>query len=98
MDSRVDFDTGSAALYAPAALPVAPVLLPEDELETPPLPRDHPKWVQDAVAVSARARRLLRALKPIVLRVLTFWDHRRASLTIEGRTLSVDGSGSYRLE
>ncbi len=96
--ARVDPDV-TPTMYAPvcgtnAVLP----LLPEDELETPPLPREHPKWVKDALAVSQRARQLIAHLKPVMMRVLTFWDHRVRGVTIGGRELSVDISGSYRIE
>jgi hypothetical protein len=73
-------------------------LLPDDELETPPLPREHPKWVKDALAVSQRARQLIANIKPAVIRVLTFWDHRTRGISIGSRELSVDTCGSYRLE
>jgi hypothetical protein len=78
----------------------APVLalLPDDEFETPPLPREHPKWVRDALAVSQRARQLIARLRPVILQVLTFWDHHVRSIAIGGRDLRVDISGSYRLE
>lgn len=79
------------------SLPLLP-LIPDDELETPPLPREHPKWVKDAVAVSQRARRLITQLRPAVVRVLTFWDHHVRSIAIAGRELSVDVSGSYRID
>lgn len=79
------------------SLPLVPAL-PEDELETPPLPREHPKWVKDALAVSARARAVIHKLRPVIVRVLTFWDHRLRSITIGGRELSIDASGSYRME
>lgn len=87
--SRIDPLSGSAGV-----LP----LLPDDELETPPLPREHPKWVKDALAVSQRARQILLRLQPLAVRVLTFWDHRRHGIAIGGRALTVDVSGSYRLE
>jgi hypothetical protein len=72
-------------------------LISEDELETPPLPREHPKWVRDAVAVSQRARAIIQRLGPIVVQVLTFWDHHARSVAIGGRRLEIDPSGSYRL-
>ena len=61
------------------------------------LPRDHPAWQRDVVSISARARELLARLPRAVMRVLTFWDHVRRSVTITGRTLEIDPSGSYRL-
>jgi hypothetical protein len=73
-------------------------LVPDDELETPPLPREHPKWVKDALAVSQRARALIARMRPIAARVLTFWDHHVRGIVIGGRRLSVDASGSYRME
>ncbi len=96
---RIDPDT-SPALYAPSvggSTPILP-LIPEDELETPPLPREHPKWVKDAAAVSQRARQIIAHLRPVIIRVLTFWDHHARSIAVGGRELSVDVSGSYRLE
>jgi len=79
------------------SLPLLP-LVPDDELETPPLPREHPKWIKDALGVSQRARRLIAQLQPIIIRVLTFWDHHVRSIVVGGRQLSVDVSGSYRIE
>ena len=79
------------------SFPVLP-FVPDDELETPPLPREHPKWVKDAVAVSQRARQLIVRLPPVLVRVLTFWDHHLRGIVVGGRKLSVDVSGSYRLD
>lgn len=95
--SRIDPDA-NPALYAPVGGTAALIpLLPEDELETPPLPREHPKWVKDALAVSARTRRLVSQLRPVVVRVLTFWDHHVRTITVGGRELSIDASGCYRM-
>lgn len=77
----------------PAALPFA--LQPDDELETPVLPREHPRWVRDALTVSARARRLFANLRPAAISVLGFWDHQTRAVTIGRRALGVDSSGSY---
>lgn len=88
--ARIDPLSGSAA----AALP----LIPDDELETPPLPREHPKWVRDALAVSQRARRIASQLKPLAMRVLTFWEHRSHAIFVGGRKLSIDAAGSYRID
>lgn len=78
----------------------APVLalLPDDELETPPLPREFPKWTKDALAVSQRARQIIATLRPAIVRVLTFWDHHIRSAIVGGRELQVDVSGSYRID
>ncbi|MDP9025073.1 MAG: hypothetical protein M3N13_06860, partial [Candidatus Eremiobacteraeota bacterium] len=67
-------------------------------VETPLLPRDHPAWMRDALALSTRARAWLATLKPAGVRVLTFWDHAVRSISIMGHTLSVDASGSYRMD
>lgn len=87
----------SVAVGLPAPAPLAYEALPEVELETPYLPRDHPPWLRDAVAISTRARELLTRMKPIAMRVLSFWDHAVRGITVAGRRLSVDASGSYRL-
>jgi hypothetical protein len=55
-----------------------------------------PAWQRDVVAVSARVRALLQTLRPIVIGVLTFWDHALRSVRIGGRRLEIDPSGSYR--
>lgn len=86
---RVDPLSGSLPLLPP---------VPDDELETPPLPREHPKWVKDALAVSSRARSVIAHVRPAIVRVLTFWDHHIRSIVIHGRELSVDPSGSYRFD
>jgi len=47
--------------------------------------------------VSARVRAILDGLRPVVVRVLSFWDHAVRAVRIAGRRLEVDPSGSYRL-
>ncbi|HWT06752.1 MAG TPA: hypothetical protein VN224_13405 [Xanthomonadales bacterium] len=61
------------------------------------LPRDHPAWQRDILSVSARARAVVAALRPVVVRVLTFWDHVIRSVTIGRRRVEVDPSGCYRV-
>ncbi|HTD36190.1 MAG TPA: hypothetical protein VK669_01655 [Candidatus Limnocylindrales bacterium] len=61
------------------------------------LPRDHPAWQRDVLAVSARARELLARLRPVTVRVLTFWDHVLRAIVVGGRRVEVDPSGSYRM-
>ncbi len=87
--SRIDPLAGSAGV-----LP----FVPDEELETPALPREHPKWVKDAVAVSGRARALIARMKPAVLRVLAFWDHHVRAASVGGRRLRIDASGSYSVD
>jgi hypothetical protein len=36
-------------------------------------------------------------LRPLVVHVLSFWDHAVRAVRIAGRRLEVDPSGSYRL-
>ena len=78
----------TAAAIAPA--PVADVELPAT------LPRDHPAWQRDMLAVSARVRAALANMRPAVVRVLTFWDHVVRSVSVGGRRVEVDPSGCYR--
>jgi len=62
------------------------------------LPRDHPPHAADAISLGSRARSVLARLRPLVVRIATFWDHRIRTCTIGARRLSVDAAGSYRLE
>jgi len=89
---------GRQATLAPRdSEPVLPVVAPlENEREL--LPHDHPKWVTDGISISQRARMLVANLKPVMVRALTFWDHRVRSIAIAGRRLQIDPSGSYRIE
>jgi hypothetical protein len=87
----------SAAL-AIASLSIAPPQVADGGAEMPAsLPRDHPAWQRDMLAVSARVRALLAQLRPVAVRVLTFWDHAVRSVSLGGRRLDVDPTGSYRL-
>jgi hypothetical protein len=61
------------------------------------LPRDHPAWQRDILSVSARARAVVAALRPVVVRALTFWDHVVRSISVGSRRIEVDPSGCYRL-
>jgi hypothetical protein len=76
---------------------IVPVVA-EAELETALLPRDQPRWVKDAVAVSLRARELIAKLRPAAVRVLCFWDHRIRAIVVGDRNVRVDASGSYRAD
>jgi len=77
--------------------PIVPRIA-EADMETALLPHDHPKWVKDALSVSNRAKELIGALRPAVIRVLSFWDHRIRSAFIGGSHITIDPSGSYRAE
>lgn len=70
----------------------------ESEAENSLLPRDHPKWARDAVTLSQRAREIILLLRPVVVKILTFWDHRVRSAWIGGSRVCIDPSGSYRVE
>ncbi len=70
----------------------------ESEFDGSLLPRDHPPWVKDALSVSQRARELIARLRPAIVRVLSFWDHRFRSAVVGGARISIDPSGSYRAE
>jgi hypothetical protein len=71
------------------------------DLETPDaapsLPSDHPAWQRDVVSISSRARHIIATLRPLVIKVLNFWDHRFGDIALGGRTFGIDASGCYRL-
>jgi hypothetical protein len=104
MSGRVDPDAapgalqGSAVAALLATLPPPPVALDPDIEVGNQLPPEHPAWSKDTLSVSMRARALLARIRPVVVKVLTFWDHRVRSIFVGGRALSVDASGSYRLD
>jgi len=83
-------ETGRSEAIVPAVA--------DAELETALLPRDHPRWVKDAIAVSQRAREIIAKLRPVVMRVLSFGDHRIRSIVVGDRSVSVDPSGCYRVD
>jgi hypothetical protein len=93
-------DAASASVVDPPALFATPIAAPpaEVELDAPSsLPGGHPMWQRDVLAVSARVRAIVAALRPIAVHVLTFWDHVVRSISIGQRRLEIDPSGSYRL-
>ncbi len=93
-------DAASASVVDPPALPATPIAAPLGEVEldaAPSLPGGHPAWQRDVLAVSARVRAIVAALRPVVVHVLTFWDHVVRSVSIGQRRVEVDPSGSYRL-
>ena len=99
---RVETDERPRHADAPGLQPVssdaAVPAVGEGSFEGTLLPRDHPKWNKDALTVSQRARDLIARLRPVVVKALTFWDHRIRSTVIGGRRVAVDPSGSYRAE
>jgi len=96
----VETDELPGAIGPPATRASEPVVaaLGEADLDAGQLPNDHPAWVRDAVAVSRAARALLARLKPIVVKVVTFWDHRVRCIAVGGRRVAIDASGSYKIE
>ena len=90
----------TAAKLEPA-LPAPGIVVADAEREQLPdglLPADGPAWQRDAVLISARVRALLESLRPVVVRVLGFWDHLVRSVAVgPGRRLEIDPSGCYRL-
>ncbi len=87
-------------LFGAAAAAIIPAGFDVDvdvELQ-PALPGDHPAWQRDVLAISARVRAILATLRPIAVRVITFWDHVARSVTLgNGRSIEIDPSGCYRL-
>lgn len=103
MSARVEADSqgtlGTTVTQPGAAVPPPPVVFDnDDQFGGPALPNDHPKWLRDAVSLSQRARALITTLKPVVLHVMSVWDHRARSIVIAGRKVVVDASGSYRMD
>jgi hypothetical protein len=99
MLQRVESDD-SHALAASSEAYAEPIV-PEAEdvqLGSDSLPHEHPRWVKDSLAVSQRARELIARLRPIAIRVLTFWDHRVRSAFVGGLHVRIDPSGSYRID
>ena len=98
---RVDGDDSRAQGPQPHAVAVAAeqmvVPVGESEADTSLLPRDHPKWARDAVTLSQRAREIVARLRPVLVKILTFWDHRVRSAWIGGSHVCIDPSGSYRI-
>lgn len=96
----IEADELSNAIGTPVLRASEPVVaaLGEAGLDAGQLPNDHPQWVRDAVAVSRAARHLVARLRPIFIRVLTFWDHGVRCIAVAGRRVGVDASGSYRIE
>jgi len=70
----------------------------DDQFGGPALPSDHPAWLKDAVSLSQRARALVAKLKPVVVHVVGVWEHRLRSIVVGGRKMTVDPSGSYRMD
>jgi hypothetical protein len=97
---RIELDETPATLSARLEVGRSEAAVPpvaRTDLETALLPQDHPRWVKDAVAVSQRARELIAKLRPVIVHVLSFWDHRIRSIMVGDRCVAVDPSGCYRV-
>jgi hypothetical protein len=100
MFRRIELDESPAALSARLEAGRSEAVVPavaEAELETALLPQDHPRWIKDAVAISQRGRELIAKLRPVIVHVLSFWDHRIRSIMVGNRCVAVDPSGCYRV-
>lgn len=95
---RIEFERSRGVPAAPPEPVPAEYIVSDAERETPLLPRDHPAWMRDAVALSGHARRWMQRLRPIFIHVLTFWDHAVRSICVAGRRISVDAAGCYRID
>lgn len=86
------------ALLYPLAVAAPMLPIDADAAGLPALPNDHPQWQRDIVSISARARAIVARAVPIVVRTLSYWDHRIREVAFGPRTLSVDPAGCYRLQ
>ena len=108
MSARVDPDAQAAANAPSNALALAlpsssaPLALTaidyDDRWGGHTLPGDHPPWMKDTLSISQRARALIATLRPVVLKVIAFYEHHVRSIVVGNGRLSVDSSGSYRLD
>ncbi len=89
--------TFDPALVYPLAL--APALPPidADASGVPEFSSEHPQWQRDVVSISSRTRALLATIVPVVVRTLSYWDHRIREIALGTRTLGIDPAGCYRL-
>ncbi len=88
-------DPGAILALQPASAP--PHVIDPDAAGDARLPADHPAWQRDVLSISSRARAIIAAIVPTVVRTLSFWDHRARELVLGTRTLAVDPAGCYRL-
>ena len=85
-----------ALVYPLAIVPALPPI-DADASGIPELPSDHPQWQRDVVSISSRARAVIAHVVPVVVRALSYWDHRIREIAFGARTLSIDPAGCYRL-
>jgi len=93
-----DATTAQGLIDAPLPLAIGNVSADPDASEIRArLPTDHPAWQVDTFSISSRTRAFLTTLRPVVVAVVSFWDHAVRTLSLGTETLSVDLSGCYRL-
>lgn len=89
-------ETNAVVGLTPLTLPA--LGLPDTEPDADlALPSDHPRWQRDVLSISTRARAVLANVAPVVIRVLTYWDHRLREIAFGTRRLGIDPAGCYRL-
>ncbi len=93
---RPNLGTAPALAQPAEAAPVASEAADLESIAEIALPREHPKWAKDRFTISAATKRWLDRITPVVIRVFGFWDHRVHRLPLDGVTIEVDVSGSYR--
>jgi hypothetical protein len=99
MVRRADIDENPFGLSPGVLQPDPPVVPVADaDVQSGWLGQDHPRWPSDAVALSKAARELVAKLRPVVIAVRSFWDHRLRYVAIGGLRIGVDAGGSYRIE
>jgi len=93
-----DATTAQGLIDAPLPLAIGNVSADPDASEIRArLPTDHPAWQVDTFSISSRTRAFLTTLRPVVVAVVSFWDHAVRTLSLGTGTISVDLSGCYRL-
>ncbi len=106
MSARVDPDAQVSANSVSNALALGSSAAPaaiasidyDDRYGGQTLPGDHPPWMKDTLSLSQRARALLATLRPVVMKVIAYYEHHVRSIVVGNGRLSVDASGSYRLD
>ncbi len=106
MSARVDQDaqasanagSNALALFPSAATVALTAIDYDDRYGGHTLPGDHPAWMKDTLSLSQRARALIATLRPVVMKVIAYYEHHIRSIVVGNGRLSVDPSGSYRLD
>lgn len=94
-DTPISAAVDSGAVVVPLAL--ARLELASEFTDVAALSTDLPQWQRDVISMSSRARAFVATIAPVVVRALTFWDHRVREAAFGARTLGIDSAGCYRL-